>query len=99
MPNTVSSVHSDGMHSTDNVENSQSNPLTDSRQTISTFSNDSTQSISGANQSQSSFPVQTPASTPVRRSTRVRVPPDRYGEWLNYKHSVLEPDTTQVWYV
>ena len=96
VPDTVSSVHSDSMHFTDNVENSQSNPLTDSRQTISSFLNDSTQSISGANESQSSFPVQTPASVHVNRSTRTIFPLDNIWGVVNYQQSVLEPDSTQV---
>lgn len=66
-----------------------------------------------SNQSRSSFSGSTPAGAPQisprispqsrsprpRRSARVRVPPDRYGEWIVNQQSVVEPDTTQIWYV
>ena len=33
------------------------------------------------------------------RSNRGRVPPDRYGEWVSNKHTVMHPAATQIWYV
>ena len=33
------------------------------------------------------------------RSNRVRVPPDRYGEWVLNQHTVMDPAATQIWYV
>ena len=34
-----------------------------------------------------------------RRTGRTRRPPDKYGEWVSHQQSVVDADSTQVWYV
>lgn len=34
-----------------------------------------------------------------RRSGRIRKPPDKYGEWISHQQSLVNDDSTQIWYV
>ena len=43
--------------------------------------------------------VSEPPQNAPRRSTRVRVPPDRYGEWLMHQNTAVDKDTMQICYV
>ena len=56
--------------------------------------------MSNTGDSTASVVSKPPQNAPApRRSTRVRVPPDRYGEWLMHQNTAVDKDTMQIWYV
>lgn len=97
LSDSASSVQVDNVPLPSFHDGSSHMSFNDNNQSNTTVLTDTSTSVhADSNQPNSSF---SPVSSPqLRRTGRVRVPPDRYGDWITNQQTAIDPDA-RIWFV